>query len=277
MTTSNQTRPPVFSIITVTRNHAKGLRRTLASISAQTFRDFEIIVVDGNSTDETPEVIDGFRDLPMRCFKDVGRGVYAAMNQGVREISGIWGILMNAGDCFYDETVLEKFTAPVDAELAYGRAWLEDRSRSFVYRPFDEIWKGNVFCHQALFARVEIMKRFPFRENLRVVADYAFYIESLKAGHRFVPIDLDVAVIEPGGISSGSGIRRTIERYPIAKNAFPEMPVTRYYFRLFLQQIGAKIIPGRTAMLRRLKRFVRLRAGADSKSYNRSGRGKKQS
>jgi len=252
--------PPAFSIITVTRNHAEGLRRTLESIASQKLQDYEVVVVDGNSSDDTPAVLADFGSLPLTVFRDSGEGVYAAMNQGVREASGEWGIFMNAGDCFYDDSVLSGFKAAPGSGLVYGNAWREDRSRAFSYRPFDEIWKGNVFCHQALFARLEVLRRFPFREKMRIVADYAFYIDCLGAGCQFSWLDLDVAVIEPGGISAKGMLRRTMERYPIARKAFPDKPVRRYYFRLLLGQLGGLIVPvGAARPFRRLKRILKRR------------------
>lgn len=262
--------PPTFSIITVTRNHAAGLRRTLASIATQKCRDFEVVVVDGNSSDDTHLVFGEFGDLPMKVFRDAGKGVYAAMNQGVEEASGDWVIFMNAGDCFYDGSVLGEFNAAPGSDLVYGRAWKEDRSRAFSYRPFEEIWKGNVFCHQALFTRIEVLRRFPFREEMRIVADYAFYIDSLRGGHQFSWLDLDVAVIEPGGISAKGMLRRTMERYPVARNAFPEQPVGRYYFLLLLRQLGSLLFPaGWKRPLRRWKRLTR--GGPRQETKNHTG------
>lgn len=249
---------PTFSIITVTRNHADGLRRTLESIAAQTCRNFELLVVDGHSTDETPAVLQDFSSLPMRVLQDRGQGVYAAMNQGVEEARGKWVLFMNAGDCFFDAHTLARFYVPAGFDLVYGRAWPEDRSRAFTYRPFEEIWKGNVFCHQALFARAELLRQFPFRERYRIVADYAFYIDCLQAGYRFAEIDLDVAVIESGGLSQRQLHRRTWERYGIARKVFSDCPVRRYYLRLFLRQLtgGAQ---GFKKLLRGFRRRLRER------------------
>lgn len=249
--------PPRFSIITVTRNHAEGLRSTLESIASQTSRNFELIVVDGHSTDATPKVLQDFSSLPLRVFQDSGKGIYAAMNQGVKESSREWVIFMNAGDRFYDGSTLEHCCTPPGSDLVYGRAWREDRSAPFFYRPFDEVWKGNVFCHQALFARSELLRRFPFREDLRIVADYAFYIDCLKAGYQFSKADIDVAVIEPNGISEKNALQRTVERYWIAKSAFPEKPVTRYYLSLLLFQLIRSLSMGAKLWIKRIwKRAV---------------------
>ncbi len=250
--------PPRFSIITVTRNHAEGLRSTLESIASQTSRNFELIVVDGHSTDATPKVLQDFSSLPLRVFQDSKMGIYAAMNQGVKEASGEWVIFMNAGDRFYDGSTLEHCRTPPGSDLVYGRAWREDRSAPFSYRPFDEIWKGNVFCHQALFARSELLRRFPFREDLRIVADYAFYIDCLKAGCQFTETDIDVAVIEPGGISAKQALRRTIERYHVARDAFPGKPVRRYYLDLILRQLtGFSSLRVKARLPRALRSLVR--------------------
>ncbi len=239
---------PKFTIITITRNHRVGLCATLESIRAQSYRDFELIVVDGHSTDGSDAVIEAFADIITHAENDRGKGIYAAMNQGALLASGAWTIFMNAGDRFFDETVLEKAVKVLDGELAYGRVWRDGKSAPVKHQSLDNIWKGNAFCHQALFTRTEWVKRFPFDTRYRIVGDYNFYITALKHGARFHALDLDVASIEATGLSEEDPLCRIQERYQVCRLAFRDKPLHRYYlpqlFRLY-----------RMSLIKRLREF----------------------
>ncbi|OYZ59116.1 MAG: hypothetical protein B7Y21_00075 [Hydrogenophilales bacterium 16-61-112] len=90
---------PLVTLITVVRNDSEGLRRTLDSVAAQTFRDFQFVMVDGVSTDGT---IDLIRQAPRvdTWISEPDEGIYHAMNKGVALADGEWLLFMNAGDEF---------------------------------------------------------------------------------------------------------------------------------------------------------------------------------
>ena len=133
-----------LSIITITYNNAEGLRKTLASIAAQTFRDFEHIIVDGGSTDGSVEVIREYADneairlkgyeamrqenskadkqalsphhlitsSPITWISEKDRGIYDAQNKGIRLAHGEYCYFLNAGDTFCKNDVLERIFSP---------------------------------------------------------------------------------------------------------------------------------------------------------------------
>ena len=136
-----------LSIITITYNNAEGLRKTLASVASQTFRDFEHIIVDGGSTDGSVEIIRQYADseairlegykatrqekngkaddtLPNRpiasspnrheiCWiSEKDRGVYDAQNKGFHLAHGEYCYFLNAGDTFCADDVLERMFSP---------------------------------------------------------------------------------------------------------------------------------------------------------------------
>ena len=142
-----------LSIITINYNNAEGLRKTLASVASQTFRDFEHIIVDGGSTDGSVEVIREYADneairsegykatrqekngkaddtLPNRpiasspnrheiCWiSEKDRGVYDAQNKGIRLAHGEYCYFLNAGDTFCNEHVLELIFKPLTFNLS---------------------------------------------------------------------------------------------------------------------------------------------------------------
>lgn len=133
-----------LSIITITYNNAEGLHRTIQSVQSQTFRDFEHIIVDGGSTDESVEIIRQYADneairpegykairpenskadnlassphhlitsLPIAWISEKDRGVYDAQNKGIRLAQGEYCYFLNAGDTFCADDVLERMFLP---------------------------------------------------------------------------------------------------------------------------------------------------------------------
>ena len=133
-----------LSIITITYNNAEGLRKTLASVVSQTFRDFEHVIVDGGSTDESVDIIREYADseairlkgykankvsetspndlissspnsLPtqvVRWISEKDRGIYDAQNKGIRLAHGEYCYFLNAGDTFCKNDVLERMFSP---------------------------------------------------------------------------------------------------------------------------------------------------------------------
>ena len=139
-----------LSIITITYNNAEGLRRTIQSVQAQTFRDFEHIIVDGGSTDGSVEIIrqyadneairpEGYKAIrpenskadnlassphhlitssPIAWISEKDRGVYDAQNKGIRLAQGEYCYFLNAGDTFCNEHVLELIFKPLTFNLS---------------------------------------------------------------------------------------------------------------------------------------------------------------
>ena len=139
-----------LSIITITYNNAEGLRKTLASVASQTFRDFEHIIVDGGSTDGSVEVIREYADSedirlegyeairqenckadkqaslpnhlitssPIIWISEKDRGIYDAQNKGIRLAHGEYCYFLNAGDTFCNEHVLELIFKPITFNLS---------------------------------------------------------------------------------------------------------------------------------------------------------------
>ena len=94
---------PLFSIITVCYNETGNIKKTLDSIIEQSFRDFELIVVDGGSTDGTKEIVQEYEQNIAWWCSERDNGIYNAMNKGVSHATGEYVIFMNAGDWFYNK------------------------------------------------------------------------------------------------------------------------------------------------------------------------------
>ncbi|GFP46731.1 hypothetical protein MKANGN_06090 [Mycobacterium kansasii] len=154
----------MFSIIIPTLNVASALGFCLDSIACQTFRDFELVLVDGGSTDATLDIAHSFvpnfgERLVVRSGTD--RGVYDAMNRGVSLASGTWLLFLGADDALYEAATLARVAAFIGehepSDLVYGDVLM--RSTKFRYGgAFDLdrlLFKRNI-CHQSIFYRREL-------------------------------------------------------------------------------------------------------------------------
>lgn len=124
--TSSSNRRPFFSIVTPVRNEIKHIRESLNSLRQQNYDDIEHIVVDGSSSDGTLAVLEEYAreaPYPVIILRDVGGGVYAALNRGIGESSGKYVVTLHGSDKLSSHDVLqlaaEKLTAS-GADLLYG-------------------------------------------------------------------------------------------------------------------------------------------------------------
>lgn len=112
-----------LSIITINRNNAVGLRKTMESVLSQTYRDIEYIVIDGGSTDSSVEVIKDYvnqlniedRRLKIDWISEPDKGVYNAMNKGIMRATGEYVYILNSGDCVAAPDTIERMVAVLNS------------------------------------------------------------------------------------------------------------------------------------------------------------------
>ena len=206
-----------LSIITINKDNAEGLRRTMESVLRQTCKDFEYIVVDGASTDGSVEVMQelavAIREsgVAVDAQSEPDSGLYNAMNKGVRKAKGDYVLMLNSGDWLIDENVVEKVMPLLDGtdiiqgnviRLRNGKEVL-DRGYGRSDINFIDVQQGH-FLHQASFCRRNLFDRYGFfDESYKIHGDTVFYIKALGYGNAtFKYVDLNVAYFEQGGRSS---------------------------------------------------------------------------
>ena len=196
-----------FSIITITYNAEKVLQRTLDSVRSQTYRDMEHLIIDGASTDETVAMAEAYRqrasyDVVVRSEPD--KGIYDAMNKGLRLATGDYVVFMNAGDTFHDERTLERVlggitelrnsgTPELRPAVIYGDTDIVDSEGRFLRKrhlsvPDRLTWRsfrnGMLVCHQAFYARLDIARDIPYDLQYRHSADVDWCIRVMKEAER---------------------------------------------------------------------------------------------
>ena len=125
---------PLFTIITVTFNAAGVIKPTLESVAAQDCDDFELLVIDGASTDDTVALVNAAAIDGTRVLSEKDRGLYDAMNKGIRLARGRYLIFLNAGDAFAAPDVLSRLQKAASDEpgVLYGQTVLVDDARQVV-------------------------------------------------------------------------------------------------------------------------------------------------
>ncbi len=207
---SNAMNAPFFSVITVCRNAETVLAATAESLRVQDFTDYEWIVVDGDSTDNTCDTarkyLDATRDM---IVSEPDDGVYFAMNKGLRLARGEFVLFINAGDVFADEGTLTQVRKAIDntVDVLHGDALFRLPRGDLFYRRSKDVSAGFdrrlLSCHQSFYVRRAMHLRHPFDTSLRISADFAVLaaLHSSGARFRYLPVALSVYMLEPDAIS----------------------------------------------------------------------------
>ncbi len=223
-----------FSVITICYNAAEVLPLTIESVLAQNYAGFEYIIQDGNSTDNTPDVIKSYtekfadRNIRLVYNRENDGGIYDAMNKAVSSVNGDYINFMNAGDCFYDADVLghianvtEKGAQP-DGHIpviVYGDCAVYEYGRFFLFpKSLEKIEESMPFSHQSVFAASDFVRSHPFNTSYRYSADYDFLLTAHEQGVRFCDSGTTVCITTADGTSSVNYHDTLMESAAILKN-----------------------------------------------------------
>jgi glycosyltransferase involved in cell wall biosynthesis len=202
---------PLISIITVVYNGAATLEKTIQTVLAQTYDSFEYIIVDGGSTDGTLAILDTYRAHIAKYVSEPDKGVYDAMNKGIRMASGHWLFFLGADDILYDNEVLASVAGALGdgplappPDLLYGN--VVSPSYKGIYDgqfTFEKLLSKNI-SHQAIFYKRQLFDRIGnYNLHYKAYADWAFNIRCFAdQGIRTAYLDRVVAEFGEGGISS---------------------------------------------------------------------------
>ena len=219
-----------LSIITINRNNAEGLRRTIDSVVTQTFKDYEYIVIDGASTDGSVDVIKEYTGKITFQVSEPDTGIYNAMNKGIRMAKGEYCQFLNSGDYLFDTDVLNKvFTRNNSEDLLYGdiivrkenseRIWHFPEKLSFFYLSTEFLGHSSTFIKRNLFDQVGY-----YNEDLQIVSDWEFFLLALaKYNCTSIKLNYKISYILSGGISSDKASRELLikEREKVLNQHFP--------------------------------------------------------
>ncbi len=217
-----------LSIITINRNNAAGLRKTMESVFAQTCKEIEYIIVDGASTDNSVEIIremsaslnDGMSHdeslndgIAFKWVTEPDTGIYNAMNKGIRMSQGEYSLMLNSGDCLADTDVVERILPELQgADLIQGSMYLQTKDAKHLdygfggtKMSFFDVCDGD-FLHQATFVHRNVYEQYGYYdESYRIAGDTAFFIKVVgMCNVSFRVVDIPISIFEGEGLASSA-------------------------------------------------------------------------
>ena len=192
-----------ITYVTITYNATKVLQRTLDSVLAQDYPNIEHLIIDGASTDDTLKIVDDYiarsnaaeNGHQIQVSSEPDKGIYDAMNKGLRSMTGDYVCYLNAGDFLPTTDTASRIAQQVEASgntpaVLYGDTDIVDGEGQFLHHrrlapPENLTWKsfrqGMLVCHQAFYARTDFAIATPYDMQYRYSADVDWCIRVMKA------------------------------------------------------------------------------------------------
>lgn len=204
---------PKISIITACYNAEKTIEQTIQSVINQTYDNIEYIIIDGNSTDRTKEIVEKYREKVDVIISEPDRGVYDAFNKGVTLATGDYINFMNADDYFSTDLIVEEITKHLfkypNTVLLHGNVKaIDSNTGHWHYRGqkliLNDFKKGLMCPHQSVFAHKKLFKEFGgFDLTYKILADVDFTIKCFKNYEDvIIYLPIEVAHFRLGGLSN---------------------------------------------------------------------------
>lgn len=187
---------PFLTIIIPTYNSEKTIYACIASILSQSFSDFEIILVDGLSLDNTLNIVKSLQSDKIKILSEKDEGIYDAMNKGIDIAKGKWLYFLGSDDKLHNNNVLEevfKQITIINSDCLYGNAkiigdtsWAKDGALYDGYFDLNKLLLKNI-CHQAIFYQREfVMNKIGyFNIHYKTCSDWDFNMRCWKNGSFF--------------------------------------------------------------------------------------------
>lgn len=198
-----------LSIITINYNNLEGLKKTLDSVFSQTFKEFEYIVIDGGSTDGSKEFIEQNTDKITYWVSEPDKGIYNAMNKGIKVANGEYLLFLNSGDELYEYSTIKKsLQFLIKEDIISGDLFIiSDKKKyigsskeniTFLHMYNNTIWHPCTFIKKKAFEKTEL-----YDENLKICSDWKWFLIAIyKYNLSYKKINIIVSKFYTDGISN---------------------------------------------------------------------------
>lgn len=241
-----------FSIITICRNNLEGLKATYQSIINQESRDYQWVVVDGNSQDGTKEWLSSLSGIEWISEND--EGIYDAMNKGISMANGKFMIFMNSGDCFASADVLSKSLEKIKKKdnpvFVFGDSIDISETGEQFYRKaknYRRNWSGMITQHQAMFFNRMELESLTYDNTFPLSGDYAFISKAIKelSDSQILKLNFPICNFSMGGVNESKRFQAIKEDFKIRKEIIgvPSISNALLYLMHFVHAIIKKSIP----------------------------------
>ncbi len=201
-----------LSIITINYNNAEGLKRTVLSVINQSYTDLQYIVIDGNSTDYSKNILDQFRDKIDIAISEPDKGIYNAMNKGASYAKGEYLMFLNSGDELLSQNTLEEvFKNDIDKDIVCGRVYNCSEKDAYEKIPPENVslftFINASLPHPSALIKNDLFKKMGgYIEDYKIISDWCFFIDATIV-HRcsYKTIQTPMVLFRRDGISSTQG------------------------------------------------------------------------
>lgn len=233
---------PLISIITVSYNVENGIEETILNVAAQTYPNYEHIIIDGGSKDGTLAVLKKHEDKFSYWVSELDSGIYDAMNKGILQAKGDYVYFLNVGDLFYQNTTLEELIPLIKKgdDVVYGNTCLLQLGLEVIEypTPFRIDWKKMPYCHQSVLIKRELLCDCLFDLRYKIAADYKQYFDLKCKGVRFKYIDQTISKYDMHGFSFQNPLYLLKEKKEIAlmykSNILDQLNIHTFFLRSHL-------------------------------------------
>ena len=232
-----------LSIVTINRNNASGLEKTLQSVASQTCKKFEYIIIDGASTDGSAEVIKKYEAefAHLKWVSEPDAGIYNAMNKGIRTASGDYIQILNSGDCLASDDVTERMLSALERRghpsILYGNMVkcfsdgrkLKDKSFAGQEITLLGMYTGTL-NHDPTYIRRTLCEKYGYYdESLKIVSDWKWYLQVVVLnGEKPQYVDIDVTLFDMSGVSETNKDLDRAERKKVLEQLLPKAILADY-------------------------------------------------
>ena len=225
---------PGISIITINLNNREGLEKTIRSVVDQTSRDFEWIIIDGGSNDESNLLIQQYSEYMDAWISESDSGIYNAMNKGIKLAHGDYLLFLNSGDVLYSPDVIEKVKCRLKgADLYIGSQMTKggidnpsidsiDLIRTLIIRAIP---------HQATFIKKDLFNRLGlYNEEYKIISDWEFFIKAIILNNCSVEkLPYIISEKQPNGISVTDNETNLSERQEVLEKINRIIILSQYH------------------------------------------------
>ena len=233
-----------ISVVTVCYNAAETIEETMLSVLNPTYPNIEYIIIDGGSTDGTVDIIKKYANRLAYWVSEPDKGIYDAMNKGIKVVTGEYVNFMNAGDSFFTSTTISDAVKQFDNYDFIGGIAAYRKRRRILYsfwKPvktnysFNDVCHGKIVNHQSSFIRKRILSD-GYDLSYKIIADELLFINKIAImGNSYKRINTIIALYDITGISNTKNIGLTVrnERMDFLKKNIPLSILKDYKMPLY--------------------------------------------
>lgn len=196
-----------FTIITICYNAEETIDKTVESVLRQTYKEYEYIIVDGSSTDDTLKILRNYKSPNIRIYSEPDQGISDAFNKGIIHSYGEYLLFLNSGDYFLNDNMLEEISKDM---MNCSEEVVTFSIKSILNGMFPDcenegqrLWENSLIPHQGSFIKREVFTKVGmFNTAFKIRMDYDFFCRCYRQGISFKCIPKAIVYFDSGGVSA---------------------------------------------------------------------------